>query len=346
MSRAYVTGVAGFLGSHLADALLAQGDEVWGCDDLSTGDPANVGPRVRWQKRSIEDLTATDLAGIDTCYHVAAAAYEGASNFIPRFISRNIYAGSAAVFSAAIAAGVRRIVFTSSMARYGNNPSVAAADLIDLSSTRAFSEDMLPRPVDPYGIAKEAVERLLVNLCETHGIEWAIAVPHNIYGPRQRYVDPLRNVAAIFANLLLQHRQPFVYGDGHQVRCFSYVDDVVPSLVRLGYDPVGAGLVVNVGPDSGAVSILELGRLIGNLVGFPFDPVFLPPRPREVRHAVCSSQRARDVLGFESRTPLVEGLTRLVGWVRERGPRPFEYHLKLNEIESALMPRTWYTRAM
>jgi len=332
MSSVYITGIAGFLGSHLADWFVARGDNVRGCDNFSTGDLANLSPQLRdiVDYSDVESLDPTHFEGIDVAIHTAAAAYEGLSTFAPFCISRNIYAGSAAVFSAAIAAGVKRIVFTSSMARYG----YARAKHIQ------FHEWAAPYPVDPYGIAKEAAERLLINLCETHGVEWSIAVPHNIYGPRQRYIDPYRNVAAIMANLMLMEQRPVIYGDGKQVRCFSYIDDVVPTLARMALDPIAKGEIVNVGPDSGAVTILELAEMIAEIVGLRCNPMFLPDRPREVKRAVCSSDKARRLFGFEQRTTLGEGLEKLVSYITERGPKPFSYHVPI-EIKSALLPATW-----
>jgi UDP-glucose 4-epimerase len=345
--KVYVTGIAGFLGSHLADHLADQGHEVLGCDDLSTGTLDNLNtllPRA-WssgvfQARKdffiddIANLTPDILSGSDVVYHLAAAAYEGVSSFSPAFISRNIYAGSAAVFSAAIAAGVRRIVFCSSMARYG-----------DFNKYGAFVEEQRPFPVDPYGIAKEAAERLLINLCETHGVEYSIAVPHNIYGSRQRYDDPYRNVAAIMTNRMLRGEQPIIYGDGLQQRCFSHVHDVVPCLARMGFDPAAAGQVINLGPDGDGTTILDLAHLLADVIGVRCDPIFLPPRPREVRVALCSADKARGLLGFEQRTDLRAGLIELVGYVRDRGPREFRYHLPI-EIESPLTPTTWLDRTL
>ncbi len=334
----YITGIAGFLGSHLADWFVARGDDVYGCDDLSTGNPSNLPlvfrslDRPLWTATNVEDLTASALDGIDVVFHCAALAYEGTSHFAPSLISRNIYAGSAAVFSAAIAAGVKRIVYTSSMARYGMPCGPAAMPF-------PFIEVLPARPVDPYGIAKEAAERLLINLCETHGVEWSIAVPHNIYGPRQRYVDPYRNVAAIMANLILMGQRPIIYGDGSQVRCFSYIDDVVPTLARMGTYAT-CREIINVGPDEGAVTILGLAEMIAYIIGVPFNPVFVPERPHEVKHAVCSSDKARDLFGFEQLTELRDGLEKLVAYIRERGPAPFVHHLPI-EIESGLLPLTW-----
>lgn len=145
------------------------------------------------------------MRGCELVYHCAAIAYEGLSVFAPAMIMDNILTGSVSVFSAAISNGARRIVFCSSMARYGTNAV-------------PFLEAYLPRPQDPYGIAKVASEQALVNLAGVHGVEYAIAVPHSTIGARQKFDDPYRNVASIMANLMLQGRSPFIYGDGGQMR--------------------------------------------------------------------------------------------------------------------------------
>ena len=175
-------------------------------------------------------------------YHCAATAYEGLSVFSPSMVMDNIVTGSVSVFSAAIANGARRIVLCSSMARYGTNEV-------------PFLESFAPRPQDPYGIAKVAAEQALVNLAAVHGVEYAIAVPHNIIGARQKFDDPYRNVASIMANLMLQGRQPFIYGDGEQTRCFSHVEDCISCLLAMGLTERGIGEVVNIGPDEEFVSI-------------------------------------------------------------------------------------------
>jgi UDP-glucose 4-epimerase len=208
-----------------------------------------------------------------------------------------------------------------------------------------FTEDMDPRPQDPYGIGKVASELLLRNLAEVHGMEWVIAVPHNIVGPRQKYDDPYRNVASIFINLMLQGRQPIIYGDGSQKRCFSFVSDDVRPLVQMALDPACAGEVINIGPDDEFVTIRELAGVIARLTGFPLDLVFTRPRPGEVHFANCSADKARRLLGYAPRVKLEEGLATMVEWIRSRGPRPFRYHLPV-EIENDKTPETWRERLL
>ena len=332
--RVFITGIAGFLGSHLADALLSEGHEVRGVDNLVGGYADNVPPRAHFVRADCCELEPLRplMAGVDVVFHCAATPHEGLSVFSPRLVVESVATATASVLSTACDARVQRFVFLSSMARYG-------------TGTVPFEETQSPRPQDPYGIAKLAAEDLVKNLSGVHGMQWAIAVPHNIYGPRQKYDDPFRNVAAIFANLMLQGRQPFVYGDGLQERSFSFVHDVAAPLARMGDSHRVVGQVVNLGPDDEFVTVMDLGRKIAAIVGHDFRPTMLPGRPQEVRLAYCSSGKARRLLGYKPETSLADGLHLLVDWIRARGPKPFEYHLPV-EIRSDKAPETWTKKLM
>ena len=208
-----------------------------------------------------------------------------------------------------------------------------------------FVESMRARPQDPYGIGKYAAESLLGNLAETHGVEWVVAVPHNIYGPRQVYSDPFRNVVSIFANLMLQKRQPYVYGDGVQQRCFSYYTDAVEPMVRMATQDNVTGEVINIGPDSEVVTIQRVAEIVASKVaGFQLDPIFKAARPCEVKFAHCSADKSRRLLGYEPKVPLDYGIAETVEWIAKRGPRPFSYHNLDLEIESDKLPETWKKR--
>jgi UDP-glucose 4-epimerase len=332
--RVFVTGIAGFLGSHLAERLLELGHEVAGCDSLIGGELVNVPPEAEFHQYDCRDFNAMVrvLRGCELVYHCAATAYEGLSVFSPAMVMDNIVTGSVAVFSAAIANGARRIVFCSSMARYGANRV-------------PFLEDDFPRPQDPYGIAKVAAEQALINLAAVHGFEYAIAVPHNIIGARQKFDDPYRNVASIMANLMLQGRSPFVYGDGEQQRCFSHIEDCLSCLLALGLSDHGVGEAINIGPDEDFVTINHLFRVLKNLIGFEGQAIYVPDRPQEVRHAYCSSQKARSLLNYRTTRSLHDGLTDIVDHIRRVGPRKFRYHLDI-EIRNQRTPRTWSERLM
>ncbi len=338
--RILVTGVAGFLGSHLADAFINNGHQVVGMDNLFGGELINVPAEVEffsWDMTDQDvDYYASLMHGCDIVYHCAASPHEGVSSFAPGFICDNIFAGSVNTFSAAIKAGVKKIVYCSSMARYGNGHNECLLT--------PFYEWIDPKPVDPYGISKEAAERVLINLSQTHGFDYSIAVPHNIYGPRQKYDDPYRNVASIMANLMLQGRQPIIYGDGKQTRCFSYVSDAVDCLVKMALDDVTNGEIINIGPDEEFTTINELAQELATIIGFTnLKPIYMPDRPREVKHATCSSDKARELLGYNTKVSLRSGLTELVNWIKSNGVKPFNYHFDL-EIINDKTPQTWKDR--
>src|SRR5579859_1887931 len=196
MSKIFVSGVAGFLGSHIAETMLKKGHTVVGIDSMIGGDLDNVPADVVFYEMPCQALPEYPgvMRGVDIVYHCAALAYEGLSVFSPYTVVENIVGASTAIFSAAIQCDVRRIVHCSSMARYG-------------AICPPFTEDQVCYPQDPYGIAKLAAEKILINLAQVHGVEHVIAVPHNIIGPRQKYDDPFRNVAAIMINRMLQGKQ-------------------------------------------------------------------------------------------------------------------------------------------
>lgn len=326
----FITGVAGFLGSHLADAMLEEGHKVLGCDNLIGGYCDNVPKGVDFYEEDCNSFEKMKklLRGVDIVYHTACTAYEGLSVFSPKLVAENTYLNSVSVASAAIANGVKRFVTCSSMARYGTQEVVP------------FTEDMICKPQDPYGISKFSAENVLRNLCEVHGMELVIAVPHNIIGPRQKYDDPFRNVASIMINMMLQGRQPIIYGDGNQKRCFSFVRDDIDCLVKLAFQDNVVGEVINIGPDEEFVTINYLADTIARLIDFKLEPVYMPGRPQEVRFATCSAGKARRLLGYKTKYTLEEGLTEMIHYIRKRGPKPFIYHLPL-EITNDKTPKTW-----
>jgi UDP-glucose 4-epimerase len=331
--KVYVTGVAGFLGSHIAKRMHDLGHEVGGNDSMVGGDEYNVHSFVKFDAIDCRDQEAMKraLTGYDLLYHCAATAHEGLSVFSPSFITSNIFEASVATFSAAVAAGVKRIVNCTSMARYGEQQP-------------PFSEDMKPMPVDPYGIAKVAAEEVLKVMGEVHGIEWNIAVPHNIVGPNQKYDDPFRNVMSIMLNRNLRGLPSIIYDDGEQTRCFSYVDDCIACLEKMGLDRSINREIINIGPDEEFITINELAKLCANETGLNLPPVYYKEgRPREVKHAVCSSDKARLLLKYETTTTVADAVKLTADFIRMRGPKDFNYHLPI-EIQNEKTPKTWTER--
>ena len=330
--KIFISGVAGFMGSHLAKHFLDQGHHVVGCDNLIGGYLDNVPAEVEFYQYDCNYLNSMIkiTRGVDIIFHTAATAYEGLSVFSPFVVTQNIVGASSGVITAGVVNKVKRIVNCSSMARYGENEV-------------PFHEGLTPKPQDPYGIGKVAVENLLKNLCEVHGVQWVNAVPHNIIGPHQKYDDPYRNVAAIMINLMLQGRQPIIYGDGTQKRCFSFIGDVVDCLDALAWNDNVVGETINIGPDEEFVTINELAETIADLLDFKLEPKYMPDRPQEVFLANCSSDKARRLLGYSTKYTLRKGLQEMIDYIRERGTRPFKYHLDI-EIVNEKTPKTWTER--
>jgi UDP-glucose 4-epimerase len=328
--KIYITGIAGFLGSHLAKHLIKLGHIVGGNDNMIGGEKDNL-PEGLYRYDEIDCIDYNKmievLQDVDIVYHCAATAHEGLSVFSPNFITKNIYQASVSVITAAIANKVKRFVYCSSMARYGKQQT-------------PFTEDMKPMPIDPYGIAKVAGEETLQLLANVHGMEYNIAVPHNIVGPNQKYDDPYRNVMSIMINRNLQGQPSIIYGDGEQTRCFSYVDDVIYCLEKLALDPKIYGEIINVGPDESSCSINELSSLVANSTGYNGEPIYVKDRPQEVKHATCSANKARQYLGYETKTTLEESVKRTTDYIKNRGVRPFKYNLPL-EILNEKTPDTW-----
>ena len=327
--KIYITGIAGFLGSHLAKRLISLGHEISGNDSMIQGDLDNLPKNVNFHKTDCCNFEkmSRNLKGIDIAYHCAATAHEGLSVFSPNFITKNIFQASISVITASIVNKVKRFIFCSSMARYGSQIS-------------PFNETMPPKPEDPYGIAKVAVEESLKLLCETHSMDYNIAVPHNIVGPNQRYDDPFRNVMSIFINRNLQNKPSLIYGDGNQTRCFSYIDDVIFCLEKLALEKSISKEIINIGPDEETITINNLAKLVANVTGYNGDPIHVPGRPLEVKEATCSSEKARRLLDYKTKTPLIDAIKLTTNYIRNKGTKKFIYNLPL-EIKSEITPETW-----
>lgn len=329
MSRVLVTGGAGFVGSHVADALIRRGHEVTVLDDLSGGFREHVPDGARFVRGDVADATLVDAlfaaSRFDHVFHLAAYAAEGLSHFIRRFNYTNNVLGSVTLLNASVNYGARTFVFTSSIAVYGASPVLPV------------TEDVQPAPEDPYGIAKYAVELDLRSAHDLFGLDFVVFRPHNVYGPRQNIADPYRNVVGIFMNQLLQGRPMTIFGDGTQTRAFSYIDDVAPVIAEAIDVPGARNQVFNVGSDE-PVSLNDLAGHVAAAMGTDRTVAHLAPR-REVAHIHAAHDRLRRVFGDRPSTPLAGGLAAMAGWARTwgaRAGRPFEGL----EIERHL-PESW-----
>jgi len=327
--KIFITGIAGFLGSHLAKRMIKLGHEVSGNDTLILGEKENLPKNTNFYEIDCCDFNqmCKILKDIDIVYHCAATAHEGLSVFSPNFITKNIYQASVSVITASITNKIKRFIFCSSMARYGQQKT-------------PFTEDMKTKPIDPYGIAKVAAENTLMLLSKVHGMEYNIAVPHNIVGPNQKYDDPFRNVMSIFINRNLQNKPSIIYGDGKQERCFSYIDDVVFCLEKLALEKKIKNDIFNIGPDENPITINELASIVANHTGYNLDPVHVEDRPQEVKIATCSAEKARKFLNYKTETSVVESVEQTAEFIRKRGVKEFNYDLPL-EIQNEKTPKTW-----
>jgi len=328
-----VTGVAGFLGSHLAERFIKLGHEVIGIDNMIGGYEDNIPNKIKFYNFDCCDLKNIDfiMKKVDVVYHCAATAHEGLSVFSPIEITKNNYLASITIITSAINHNVKRIIYCSSMARYGQGKT-------------PFHEEMEPKPIDPYGISKVAVEKVLTNLCNLNNIQWVIAVPHNIIGPRQMYDDPFRNVVSIMLNRMLLGKPAIIFGDGKQKRCFSYIDDCIYCLENMLNNQDVNGQIINIGPDEEFVTINKVAEICQNISGSNLKPIYKKDRPQEVKEATCSANKARKLLNYKTTTDLYTGIKKTYEYIKKRGSKPFDYS-KLNiEIVNSLTPDVWINK--
>lgn len=337
MTRVLVTGAAGFMGGHLVDALLAQGLDVFGVDDMSGGFKRNINPASQFTQLDLRDATATaqyiERARPELIYHLAADATEGRSQFTPIECTQRNYMAYLNLLAPAIRSGLLKMVLTSSMSVYGRQQP-------------PFSEDMPCAPEDIYGIAKSSMERATEILAGVHGFNYTIIRPHNVYGPRQNIRDPYRNVVGIFINCLLNDRSFYIYGDGEQERAFSYIDDVTPAFVAAGLRNSCNGEIINIGPRE-EYTVNHLGQVIlrafygTNEIPTHVLPKYLPDRPMEVKEAYCTVDKAERLLDYRTTVSLEEGVRRMITWAKELGPQQPKYLPGGLEIVNDKTPESW-----
>lgn len=337
MAKILITGSAGFMGSHLMDYLLLQGHDVYGIDNLSIGLESNVSDIAKGRNRYIDLRDAKDVKEFvdeikpEIVYHLAAWAHEGLSQFMPILITENNYNAFLNLVVPCINNKVKRLVVCSSMSVYG-------------AQTPPFNEDMPTAPEDVYAVAKDSMETTTKILADVHGFEYVIIRPHNVYGPRQSLHDPYRNVAGIFINRLLKGQAPIVYGDGKQTRAFTYIDDVTPYLAASGFEAKAIGQIINIGPTE-EYTVNHLAQSVLGAFASQLTPLHLPDRPREVKHAFCTNDRAVEILGYRTSTSLEDGIGRMVEWAKTLGPQEFKYLDQL-ELTGDKIPETWLKKIM
>jgi UDP-glucose 4-epimerase len=328
MQKVLVTGGLGFIGSHLVDRLIADGFKVIVLDDLSGGYLKNLNKEAKFYKcdirrqNQVEKIISAEKPAI--VYHLAANAAESKAQFSPVDITSRNFDGAMKVLTSAINHGLKRFIFTSSIAVYGQLQT-------------PFKESDLPIPEDIYGVTKFAFEESLKILSAVHGFEYVIARPHNVYGPRQNMQDPYRNVVTIFMNSLLRKTPFFIYGAGNQTRCFSYIDDVADALHKCATWDV-AGKTFNIGSDH-QYTVNDLALKVLKTANSNLQPIYLAERPREVLTAVSDHALSKKYLKYKDRTSLDEGLKKTWEWAKSMGYQKPKF--TPIEIESELLPQNW-----
>lgn len=308
-NKVLVTGAAGFLGSHVVDHCLAQGFDVVGNDDMSGGYEENVPAGCLFERGDLTDKVF--VAGLferhrfDYVYHLGAYAAEGLSHFIRHFNYEVNLQASMLLINECIKQDVKHFVFTSSIAVYGPGQT-------------PMTEDTVPRPEDPYGVSKYAVELDLEAAHRMFGLNYTVFRPHNVYGERQNIADKYRNVIGIFMNQVMQGLPMSVFGDGLQTRAFSHVDDVAPAIARAPIVAEAKNEIFNVGADK-PYTVLELAQEVSSAFGVAPVVKHLDAR-KEVVHAYSAHEKAQRVFGLGEAITLRDGIRRMAEWVKVRGP--------------------------
>jgi UDP-glucose 4-epimerase len=301
-----VTGGAGFIGSHVVDALVAAGHRVRVLDDLSTGRRENVHADAELVEASLADSDAVSraVAGSELVFHLGALGSVSRSVGDPLATDRVNVHGTLAVLTKAAEAGVRRVVVASSSSVYGG------AEIVPTP------EDAPLRPRSPYAVSKLAAEWYARTFPALFPLETVSLRYFNVFGPRQRPDATYAAVIPLFASALIEGRRPLVHGDGSQTRDFTFVSDVVAANLAAAHAPAGvSGGVYNIAPGHSR-SLLELLGELGGIIGTDPDPEFTDPRPGDVPRAGADASAAGRDLGWRANVAFGEGLRRYVDWLR------------------------------
>jgi len=310
MATYLITGIAGFIGSSLARAVLAQGDQVRGIDNLSTGKRANLTEilgRIDFREADLLDMTAVQEAcrGVDYIFHEAAIPSVPKSVLDPLGSNRANVDATVNVLIAARDAKVKRVVYAASSSAYGDTPTLPK------------HEDMKPSPISPYAVAKLASEHYMTSFFRCYGLETVSLRYFNIFGPRQDPTSPYSGVLAKFITEMLKGETPTINGDGEQSRDFTFIQNVVHANLLACKAPASevAGEVFNVATGT-RIDLNETFRVLKKLIGFNGEVKYGPQRAGDVKHSLADLSRAEKHLGYKPQVNFEEGLKQTVDWYR------------------------------
>ena len=307
-----ITGVAGLLGSRLADWIINEkGDEynVIGVDDLSGGFKENINSNIKFYKLDLVNDPISKVFNkhkIYYVYHFAAYAAEGLSPFIRSFNYDNNLKSTALIVNECIKNNVKRLIFTSTLAVYGHG------------NGGVFDEKQQQAPIDPYGVAKYACEMDIQIAGKQHGLDWCIIRPHNVYGIKQNIWDKYRNVLGIWMFQYINNKPMTIFGDGRQTRAFSYIDDSLEPLWNAAIRSEASKEIINLG---GIVesTIIDANNILKEIIG-DGKTVFMEAR-HEVKYSIPTYKKSIDILSFEHKTNLKEGLENMWKWAIKQSNR-------------------------
>lgn len=304
MAVCLVTGGAGFIGSHLVEALLALGHSVRVLDNLTTGRLENlaaVREKIEFVQGDIQDesLVRQTVQGTNFVFHLAAMVSVPQSMAEPRQAELMNAVGTLNVLTAALPAGVQRVVLSSTCAVYGDAPVLPK------------TEEMAPAPKSPYAVSKLAAEMYSRLFQEAYDLETVILRYFNVFGPRQDPSSAYSGVVSVFVDRLVQGVAPTIFGDGEQTRDFVYVGDVVRANILAATTPEAAGQTVNIGTGR-PVSINQLFQTLSQVLGRSIEPVYSLARQGDIVHSYSDPARANSILAWNAQVGLREGLERLV----------------------------------
>jgi len=309
MSTFLVTGGAGFIGSNLVERLIADGTKVRVIDNFSTGNRKNLEPfqkQIDFREVDICDLSALQKAvvGCDTIFHQAAIPSVPKSVIDPISSHNADITGTLHVLWAAKEAGVKRVVYAASSSAYGDS---------DVLPKR---EDMIPRPISPYGLMKYVGEEYCRLFTMLYGVETVSLRYFNVFGPRQDPTSQYSGVLSRFITAMLRGDRPVIFGDGEQSRDFTFVSNVVAANLQAGRSQKAVGHVYNVACGT-RITLKDVVKVLNHILGTKLAPIFEPARAGDIRHSMADIQRAADDLGYSPETGFESGLVKTVDWYRK-----------------------------
>jgi UDP-glucose 4-epimerase len=313
MALYLITGIGGFIGSSLARALVARGDQVRGVDNFSTGKRENLAEiltHIDFHQSDILDLDSMHkaCAGVDFVLHQAAIPSVPKSVLDPLASNRTNIDGTVNLLVAARDAKVKRVVYAASSSAYGDTPTLPK------------HERMSPDPISPYAVAKLASEHYMVSFYRCYGLETVCLRYFNVFGPRQDPSSPYSGVLARFIMQMLRGEQPTIFGDGEQSRDFTYIDNVVEGNLLACTAPAqkAAGQVFNLATGQ-RITLNETFKALQSLTSYSGQPKYEAERGGDIKHSLADISKVQSALGYSTKVDFEEGLRRTVEWYRKAG---------------------------